>query len=561
MSSPEPGAGKNFIEEIIDADNASGKHGGRVHTRFPPEPNGYLHIGHAKSICVNFGLAQQYGGKCNLRFDDTNPEKEDTEFTDSIQEDVRWLGFTWDGLYYTSDYYQQLHDFAVDLINKGLAYVDHLSPEQIREYRGTLKEPGKPSPYRDRSVDENLALFAQMKAGELDEGSCVLRAKIDMSAPNVMMRDPALYRIKKAHHHRTGNDWCIYPMYDFAHGLSDAIEGITHSICTLEFENNRPLYDWFLQAVETKHRPQQIEFAKLKLNYTVMSKRNLRVMVEEGIVDGWDDPRFPTIRGMRRRGYTPAAIRNFCDDIGVSKNNSTIDIGKLEHAVREDLDKVCPRVMVVLDPIKVVIDNYPGDLVEMLTAKNHPSDEAMGTRQVPFSREVYIDRDDFMEDPPKKFFRLAPGKEVRLRYGYIIKCESVEKDDDGHVTTLHCTYDPDTKGKNPSDGRKVKGTIHWVSAAHAVSAPIRNYDRLFKDEEPDSEDFRRSLNPDSVVVNQDARMEPSVLDLAAGDSVQFERKGYYVVDTKDSKDKAPVFNRVVGLRDSWANMVKKGNVN
>lgn len=553
----EPSAGKNFLEEIIEDHARTGKYGGRVQTRFPPEPNGFLHIGHAKSICLNFSLAEQYGGKCNLRFDDTNPEKESDEFTEAIQEDIRWLGFEWDELHFTSNYYRRLHDIAIQLIKDGTAYVCDLTAEETREYRGTLKQPGRNSPYRDRSVEENLDLFARMTAGEFDEGSRILRAKIDMAAPNVALRDPPIYRIKKVNHHRTGDEWCVYPMYDFAHGLSDAIEGITHSICTLEFENNRPLYDWFVEAAHFDPAPKQYEFAKLQLTSTIVSKRNLRRFIEEGHVSGWDDPRMPTLRGLRRRGYPPAAIRNFCTDIGVSKNNSVIDIGKLETAVRDELNKTTERRMVVLDPIKLVITTL-GDEQTHVMAKNHPKDESMGKRAVAFGRELYIDRDDFMEDPPKKYFRLAPGKEVRLRYSYIVRCDEVIHDAQGNVVELRCSHDPETLGKNPADGRKVKGTIHWVAAHDAVTAPIRLYDRLFRVESPSPETLEADLNPSSVSENTVAKMESSVLELPPGQVVQFERKGYFVMDPVLSAADKPVFHRTIGLRDSWANMVKKG---
>src|ERR1700687_4664135 len=547
-------AGTDFIRQIVIADLKGGKHT-TVRTRFPPEPNGYLHIGHAKSICLNFGIAREFGGVCNLRFDDTNPAKEDVEYVDSIQEDVRWLGFEWKGdPLYASDYFDRLYQFAVELIRKGKAFVVHLTAEETRAYRGTLTEPGRNSPYRDRSVEENLELFEQMRRGELDEGTCVLRAKIDMASPNINLRDPALYRIKKASHHRTGDKWCIYPMYDFAHGLSDAIEGITHSICTLEFEDHRPLYDWFLDQLDVPCHPQQIEFARLNLNYTVLSKRKLLQLVRDGLVDGWDDPRMPTIASYRRRGYTPEAIRNFCDRIGVAKANSTVDVAMLEHSIREDLNKRAPRAMAVLKPLKVVIDNYPADQVEDLEAVNNPEDPSAGKRKVPFSKVLYIEQDDFRETPPPKYFRLSPGKEVRLRYAYFITCKSVVKDPQtGEVTEVHCTYDPATRGGDAPDGRKVKSTLHWVSAAHAVDAEVRLYDRLFAVEFPDREEnFLNVLNPNSLEVLEGCKLEPSLANTRPGDRVQFERQGYFCVDSKLSKPGALVFNRIVGLKDSWA---------
>ncbi|MFM2094451.1 MAG: hypothetical protein RIS70_1575 [Planctomycetota bacterium] len=551
----------DFIREIIDQDNASGKHGGRVHTRFPPEPNGYLHIGHAKSICLNFGLAQQYGGKCNLRFDDTNPTKEDTEYVDSIMEDVRWLGFQWDGLYYASDYFEQLYDWAVKLIRDGKAFVCDLTPDQVREYRGTLTEPGKPSPNRDRSVAENLDLFTRMRAGEFPDGSRTLRAKIDLASPNMNLRDPVLYRILHATHHRTGDAWCIYPMYDFAHGQCDSIERITHSICTLEFEIHRPLYDWFIQQLGI-FAPQQIEFARLNLTYTVMSKRKLLELVQEKHVAGWNDPRMPTIAGMRRRGFTPEALRAFCAKIGVTRFNGMTDVALLEHCLRDDLNKRAQRVMAVLDPIKVVIENYPEGQVEELEAINNPEDESMGTRKVPFSRELYIEQDDFREDPPKKYFRLSPGKEVRLRYAYYIKCERVIKDETtGAIKELRCTYDPATRGGWSPDGRKVQATIHWVSAPHAISGEIRNYDRLFSKEDPNDlapgEDWRAHLNPNSLTINRTAMIEPWAASAQAGVAYQFERQGYYCVDSQDSRPGQLVFNRTVGLKDTWARIEKR----
>ena len=547
----------DFIRSIVEDDLKSGKHK-EIMTRFPPEPNGYLHIGHAKAICLDFGIAKQYGGRTHLRFDDTNPAKEEVEYVDSIQEDVRWLGFEWgDHLYYASDYFQQLHDYAIELIKVGKAYVDDLSVDEIRQYRGTLKEPGKESPYRNRSVEENLDLFARMKAGEFDEGTHVLRAKIDMASPNIVMRDPAIYRIKKASHHRTGDAWCIYPMYDFTHCLSDAIEGITHSICTLEFENNRELYDWVLDQLPVPCHPQQIEFARLNLTYTMMSKRKLLQLVQEKLVKGWDDPRMPTLSGLRRRGYTPESIRNFCDMIGVAKRNSTVDVATLEFCIREDLNKKAQRVMGVLNPLKVVIDNYPEDQVDELDAINNPEDESMGTRKVPFSKELYIERDDFMEEPPKKFFRLAPGREVRLRYAYYITCTDVVKDENGEIIELHCTYDPETKGGSSPDGRKVKATLHWVSAQHALDTEVRLYDRLFNVEDPSSvEDFRDALNPESLTVLPNCKLEPFVKDAEPGMRCQFERQGYFCVDPDSTADKL-VFNRTVPLRDSWAKIAKK----
>ncbi len=554
----------DFIREIVANDLNTGKHN-FIRTRFPPEPNGYLHIGHAKSICLNFGIASQFNGLCNLRFDDTNPSKEEVEYVESIKEDVRWLGFTWDDReYYASDYFDQLYEFAVKLIRKGKAYVCSLSPEQIREYRGTLTEPGQDSPYRNRSVEENLDLFQRMRAGEFKDGEHVLRAKIDMASSNINLRDPTIYRIKHVAHHRTGNKWCIYPMYDFTHCLSDAIEGITHSICTLEFENNRPLYDWVLDTLETECHPQQIEFARLNLNYTVLSKRRLIQLVEEGHVTGWDDPRMPTISGIRRRGYTPESIRNFCDRIGVAKRDSIVDMELLEFAVREDLNQKANRFMAVLDPLKVVIVNYPQDQVEELEAINNPEDESMGKRMVPFSRELFIEREDFRENPPNKFFRLCPGGEVRLRYAYYITCREVIKDkDSGEITELRCTYDPETRGGWSKDKRKVKGTIHWVSAAHSVPAQVRLYDRLFTVPNPmdqkDGKDFKDYLNPNSLQVLTHSRVEPALSELTPGTICQFERQGYFCVDMKDSRKDLPVFNRTVTLRDTWAKIEKKVN--
>ncbi|MFZ5590753.1 MAG: glutamine--tRNA ligase/YqeY domain fusion protein, partial [Bacillota bacterium] len=547
----------NFIQAIIEEDLKTGKHGGRVHTRFPPEPNGYLHIGHAKSICLNFGLALQYGGLCNLRFDDTNPSKEDIEYVDSIQRDVQWLGFSWDDrLFYASDYFEQLYDYAVQLIKMGKAYVCDLSPEEIRQYRGTLTEPGRESPYRGRSVEENLDLFARMRAGEFPDGARVLRAKIDMASPNLNLRDPVLYRIQHTAHHRTGDKWCIYPMYDFAHPLSDAIEGITHSICTLEFEDHRPLYDWLLDTLGIKPRPYQYEFARLNLTRTVMSKRKLRRLVEEGHVRGWDDPRLPTIAGLRRRGYTPASIRRFCELIGVARANSMVDIALLEHCLREDLNLKAPRLMAVLRPLKVVIENYPADRVEYLEAEYNQENPALGTRQLPFSRVIYIERDDFMEDPPKKFFRLAPGREVRLKHAYIIKCERVIKDETtGEIIELRCTYDPETRSGTPqADARKVKGTLHWVSAAHAVPAEVRLYDHLFTQENPEEVaegDFTAAINPRSLEVLENCLLEPSVQQAAPGSHYQFLRHGFFCVDP-DTRPGRLVFNRSVSLKDSWA---------
>ncbi len=550
----------NFIHQIIDEHMATGRFGGRVHTRFPPEPNGYLHIGHAKSIWINYGTAELYGGKFNLRFDDTNPTKEEQEYIDSIIYDVKWLGADWeDRLFFASDYFQQLYEWAVQLIEAGKAYVDDLSPEEIREYRGTLTEPGKNSPYRDRSIEENLDLFQRMKDGEFPDGSRVLRAKIDMASPNVNLRDPIMYRILHAEHPRTGDAWCIYPMYDWAHGQSDSIEGITHSICTLEFENNRPLYDWFIEQLGI-YAPQQIEFARLNLTYTLMSKRKLLRLVREGAVSGWDDPRMPTISGLRRRGYTPEAIRTFCDRIGVSKANSVVDIAMLEHAIREDLNQRAQRVMAVLKPLKVVIENYPEDQVEEMDAVNNPEDASMGTRKVPFSRVLYIEQDDFMEDPPKKFFRLTPGREVRLRYAYFITCTDVVKDADGNIVELRCTYDPATRGGDAPDGRKPKATLHWVSASHALDAEVRLYDHLFAapdpEDAPEGQDFTANLNPNSLEVLPSARIEPFVEGAAPGSRYQFERQGYFCVDP-DSTANRLVFNRTVGLRDTWAKIQRK----
>ena len=551
----------NFIEEIVEDDLRTNKWDGRVHTRFPPEPNGYLHIGHAKSICLNFGLAAKHNGLCNLRFDDTNPIKEEAEYVESIKEDVRWLGFDWgDRLCYASDYFDQLHEWAVQLVKAGKAYVCDLTPEETREYRGTLTRPGRDSPYRNRSIEENLDLFEGMRAGKFPDGSRTLRAKIDMAASNMNMRDPVMYRILRATHHRTGDKWCIYPMYDFTHGQSDSVERITHSICTLGFEDHRPLYDWFLDELNVYH-PQQIEFARLELTYTVMSKRKLLELVEEGHVSGWDDPRMPTICGLRRRGCTPESIRNFCGRIGVAKFNSTVDITLLEHCLREDLNKRAPRVMAVLRPLRVVIDNYPEGQVEELDAVNNPEDPGMGTRKVPFSRVLYIERDDFREDPPKKYFRLAPGREVRLRYGYFITCVDVVKDKQtGEVVELHCTYDPATRGGDSPDGRKVKATLHWVSAAHALETEVRLYDHLFVKADPDDveegRDYKANLNPNSLEILTSCRVEPSLAGAAPGSRYQFERLGYFCVDP-DSSTERLVFNRTVPLRDTWAKIEKE----
>jgi glutaminyl-tRNA synthetase len=546
-----PTESTNFIRQIIDRDLAAGKNGGRVVTRFPPEPNGHLHIGHAKSICLNFGIAEDYGGACNLRFDDTNPEKESVEYAEAIKRDVEWLGYTWKNLCYASGHFERLHAFAVELIEKGKAYVDSLTPEEIRDYRGTLTEPGRESPYRDRSVEENLDLFARMRAGEFGNGEHSLRARIDMASGNINMRDPVIYRIRHASHWRSGDEWCIYPMYDFTHCLSDAIEGVTHSLCTLEFEDHRPLYDWVLDNVDVPCHPQQIEFGRLNLSYAVMSKRLLNRLVREGHVSGWDDPRLPTLSGLRRRGFTPASIRSFCERIGVTKSDGVVEMGVLEHAVREDLDQHAERRMGVLHPLKVVIDNYPEDRVEELTAQNHPKRPESGERRVPFSRELYIERDDFMEDPPGKYFRLAPGREVRLRYGYYITCREVVRNDAGEVVELRCTYDPETRGGTSPDGRKVKGTIHWVSARHAVNAEVRIYDRLFQSPNPNAEDFLEQLNPSSLEVLLDCKLEPALADAEPESRYQLERQGYFCVDP-DSTSGHPVLNRTVTLRDSWA---------
>ena len=549
----------HFIHEIVEEDIRNGKHDGAVHTRFPPEPNGHLHIGHAKAICLDFGTALKYNGKCNLRFDDTNPSKEETAYVDGIKDDVHWLGFDWeDREYYASDYFDQLYEFAVQLINKGKAFVCDLTGEEVRTYRGTLTEPGKPSPWRERSVEENLDLFRRMKAGEFPEGSHTLRAKIDMNSPNVHNRDPVIYRIMYTHHHRTGDKWCIYPMYDFTHCISDSIEKITHSLCTLEFEVHRYLYDWFLDELEVFH-PQQIEFARLNLTYTVMSKRKLLKMVEEKIVDGWDDPRMPTVSGLRRRGYTAESIRDFCDRIGLAKRESIVDLALLEHCLRVDLNKRALRYMAVLDPVKVIIDNYPEDKVEYFTAVNNPENPDDGTREVPFSKELYIERSDFMEDAPKKFYRLAPGREVRLRYAYFVKCESIVKSETGEILEIHCTYDPASSGGNSPDGRKVKATLHWVSVGHAFDAEVRHFDNLLTISNPaESElDFMELINSDSRKILTNCKLEPALKDLEPESRVQFERIGYYCVDRVDSKPGKPIFNRTVGLRDEWSRIQKR----
>ena len=553
----------NFIREIIDEDLKTNKYNGRVQTRFPPEPNGYLHIGHAKSISLNFGIARDYKGLCNLRFDDTNPTKEEQEYVDSIKEDIRWLGFHWEEReFFASDYFDQLFEYAVILIKKGVAYIDSSTSDEIRDHRGTPTQPGKKSPYRNRSVDENLDLFQRMKKGEFEEGAHVLRAKIDMSSPNMNLRDPIMYRILHKTHHRTGDKWCIYPMYDWAHGQSDSIEGITHSICTLEFENHRPLYDWFIEQLGIYH-PQQIEFARLNLNYTMMSKRKLLELVENNFVTGWDDPRMPTISALRRRGYTPESIRNFSERVGIAKRENVIDVSLLEHSVREDLNKRAQRVMAVLNPLKIVITNYPGDSKEDLEAINNPEDESMGKRKVPFSRELYIEADDFREDPPKKFFRLFPGNEVRLRYAYIIKCEEIVKDPKtGNVIELKCTYDPETKSGSGKSDKKVKGTIHWVSTQDAINAEVRLYDRLFISEDPESDkdkNFKEFLNPDSLQVLKNCKLEPSLKNASSQIRYQFERLGYFCIDVVDSKSDTQVFNRIVPLRDTWAKIEKTQN--
>jgi len=547
----------DFIRDIITEDLAAGRYGKRVATRFPPEPNGYLHIGHAKSICLNFGIAREFGGICNFRFDDTNPTKEDIEYVESIEEDVRWLGFEWDGLYFASDYFEQLYEYAEALIRKDLAYIDSQSADEIRHNRGTLTEPGTDSPFRKRTVEENLDLFRRMRAGEFDDGVHVLRAKIDMASPNINMRDPVLYRIRRAHHHRTGDAWCIYPMYDFAHPPSDALEHITHSLCTLEYEDHRPLYDWVVDNTPVPSKPRQIEFARLNLTYTVMSKRRLLELVQERNVSGWDDPRMPTIVGLRRRGYTPESIRDFCDRIGVAKRENTVDVALLEHAVREDLNKRANRVMAVLRPLRVVIENYPEGQTEDVDVVNNPEDPSAGTRKVPFSRVLYIEQDDFREDPPKKFFRLAPGREVRLRCAYFITCTGVVKNDAGEVVELRATYDPATRGGDAADGRKVKATLHWVSAAHAVDTEVRLYDRLFNVEDPGRvEDYKSVLNPNSLEVISAAKLEPSAATAPAETRFQFERLGYFCVD-KDSAPGKPVFNRTVTLKDTWAKIEKQ----
>jgi len=553
----------DFIREIITADLKAGRNDGRVVTRFPPEPNGYLHIGHAKSICLNFGIAQEFGGRCHLRFDDTNPSKEEDEFVQSIQEDVRWLGFDWaEHLYFASDYFEQMYEWAVDLIRKGKAYVCDLNADEMRDYRGSLVHPGKDSPYRNRSVEENLDLFERMRAGEFPEGSKTLRAKIDMASPNVNLRDPVMYRILKVAHHRAGDKWCIYPMYDWAHGLEDSIETVTHSICTLEFQDHRPLYDWYIDALDIYH-PRQYEFARLNLTYTMLSKRRLQLLVQEGHVTGWDDPRMPTISGLRRRGYTPEAMRSFCQRIGVAKTDSTVDMALLEHCLREDLNKRALRYMGVLHPIRVVIENYPEGQVEYLEAVNNPEDPEAGTRQVPFSKVLYLEREDFMEEPPKGFFRLSPGREVRLRYAYFIKCESVVKDENGEIVELRCTYDPETRGGHAPDGRKVKTTLHWVSADHAVPAEVRLYGTLFTKEFPgnveEGQDWRDNLNPQSLEVLEKCWMEPALADAPPAARLQLERIGYFCLDSKDSQPGNLVLNRTVTLRDPWANMQKRQN--
>ena len=558
--SSDAGRAPDFIRQIVARDVGSGKNAGRVVTRFPPEPNGYLHIGHPKSIVLNFDVAAENDGVCHLRFDDTNPTKEEVAFVESIQEDVRWLGYDWgEKLFFASDYFEQLYAFAEELVRKGKAYVDDLDAEQIRAYRGTLTEPGRDSPFRDRDVDENLDLFRRMRAGEFPDGAKVLRAKIDMASPNMNMRDPTIYRIRRAHHHRTGDAWCIYPMYDFTHCLSDMLEGITHSLCTLEFEDHRPLYDWFLDELATPCHPQQIEFARLHLTYTVLSKRKLKQLVEDGHVDGWDDPRMPTIAGYRRRGYTPASIRQFCRQVGVTKKDSVVDIAMLEQSLREELNRTAPRAMAVLRPLRVVIENYPEGQVEELDAVNNPEDAAAGTRKVPFSRVLYIEQDDFREDPPRKFFRLSPGREVRLRYAYFITCTDVVKDAEGQVVELRCTYDPASRGGDSPDGRKVKATLHWVSAPHAVEAQVRLYDRLFAVPSPGRErDFRDDLNPASLQVLRGCKLEPSLATAAPGQAYQFERQGYFCIDARDSLPENPMFNRSVSLRDSWARLEQAG---
>lgn len=549
----------NFIQDFITEDIDSGRFN-KVQTRFPPEPNGYLHIGHAKAICIDFGMATKFNGYCNLRFDDTNPVKEDVEYVDSIMEDIKWLGFDWkDRLFFASDYFEKLYGYAEELINKGLAYVCDLNIDEIREYRGTLTSPGKNSPYRSRSIEENLDLFKRMRAGEYEDGSKVLRAKIDMSSPNLNMRDPVIYRIRRAHHHRTGDKWCIYPMYDFQHPLSDAIEGISHSLCSLEYEDHRPLYDWFVSNVSVEAKPRQIEFARLNINYTVMSKRKLLELVQNNYVDGWDDPRMPTLSGLRRRGYTPEAIRDFCDRVGVAKTTSVVDLGILEHCIREDLNKKASRVMAVLKPLKVIIDNYPDDLVEEFDADNNPEDEKAGTRKVPFSKVIWIEQEDFMEIPPKGYFRLTPGKEVRLKHAYFVKCESIVKDDvTGEVIEVHCTYDPESRGGNSPDGRKVKGTIQWVSEAHAIDAEVRLYDTLFNVADPDNAegDYKANLNPGSLEELLNCKIEPSVAEAGKNAKYQFIRNGYFCEDSKHSSKDKLVFNRIVQLKDTWAKINK-----
>ena len=546
---------ENFITKIIDEDNKTGKWDKRVHTRFPPEPNGYLHIGHAKSICLNFGIAKKYDGKCNLRFDDTNPLKEEVEYVESIIDDVKWLGFKWDGKpLYASDYFDKMFDYAVELIKQGNAYVCDLSSDEVKNQRGTLTKPGIESPFRDRSVSENLDLFSRMRAGRFQDGEKTLRAKIDVQHSNLNMRDPVMYRILHAEHHRTGNTWCIYPMYDWAHGLEDSIENITHSICTLEFEDHRPLYDWYLNCLNAYH-PQQIEFARLNLNYTIMSKRKLKRLVDEGHVDGWSDPRMPTISGLRRRGYTPESIKNFSDAIGVTKRDAIVDVAKLENSLREDLNKKAPRVMGVLEPIKVIITNYPDNEIEYLDAKNNPEDESAGKRKLAFSKEIFIDKNDFMVDPPKKFFRLSPGKEVRLKFAYYIVCENVIKNDSGEITEIHCSYDPNTKGGMSEDGRKVRGTLHWVSAQECIEAEVRLYDRLFMSDNPENNgDFIDDLNPESLSVIKKAKLETSLSTASTETIYQFERTGYFIIDSKDSSVDNLIFNRAVSLRDSWARL-------
>ena len=556
MATAEPSTSTDFIRQAITEDTQSGRFDGRVHTRFPPEPNGYLHIGHASSICLNFGVAKDFGGLCNLRYDDTNPAKEEEEFVESQREDIHWLGFDWgDREFYASDYFDQLYEYATQLIRGGKAYVDSLSQGEIREHRGTLTEPGKDSPYRERSVEENLGLFERMRDGDFEEGEVVLRAKIDMASPNLNLRDPVLYRIIRAGHIRTGDKWCIYPMYDFAHGQSDSIEGVTHSLCTMEYEDHRPLYDWFLDTLGLYH-PRQIEFARVNLSHTVLSKRMLSQLVNEGRVSGWTDPRMPTLAGMRRRGYPPEAIRDFCDKIGVTKNNAITDIAVLQHCVRDRLNRTAPRVMAVLKPLKVIIENMPEGEVDWLDAVNNPENLDAGTRKVPFSRELYIEQDDFMEDPPRKFYRLGPGREVRLRYGYFIKCEDVVKDDAGNIVELRCTYDPETRGGSAPDGRKVRATLHWVSAGHAINAEVRLYDHLFTEwdpsDAPEGADWKDSLNPESLVTVTEAKLEPSLAEATPGAQYQFERLGYFIADSEDSTPEHLVFNRTVTLRDTWA---------